>query len=344
MFPCHKLVLSAASPVLRRVLATPAMSAVFMFGLSSLEVNNILQFLYTGQVSLRTSEVQNFLKIAEKLEISLAEEIEDPLIRNDQSKRSKVSTDSEDLKVDPFMKEEDVEIEDINFDNKEDTIEDEFTTLETEDTDLNSDPIDPEMPSIGLNKKKISLDENDLKKSKNIKDFVNSLFTKMENGRARCNICGKESSNPQIYRAHAESHIQGLKFPCKNCDTVYGTRSLLQKHLKVCSIMKQIQGQSSNEDALDNQTDTEDTTNLTDFQPRSQSYAFPHRNAGCWSCMTRLPDGGAQCNYCQKVFPMLHGCTSNANRHLQSKHFDEPAVKALIESLREKKRTRLIKP
>merc|ERR1712095_252698 len=54
---------------MRRVLANPNMSAVFMFGLTSAEVDNILQFLYTGQVSLKTSEVQAFMKIAEQLEI-----------------------------------------------------------------------------------------------------------------------------------------------------------------------------------------------------------------------------------------------------------------------------------
>ena len=76
LFPCHKLVLSSHSPVIRRLLASPALSspglspALVMFGLSSAEVYNILQFLYTGQIILQTSEVQGFMSLAERLEIS----------------------------------------------------------------------------------------------------------------------------------------------------------------------------------------------------------------------------------------------------------------------------------
>ena len=94
-FPCHKLLLSAHSPVLRRLLASPGMSSLapvfLMFGISSAEVNNILQFFYTGQVVLQTSEVQGFMKTAEKLEMSnIAEEHEDD-ISISKRKRSRPS-------------------------------------------------------------------------------------------------------------------------------------------------------------------------------------------------------------------------------------------------------------
>ena len=66
----------------------------------------------------------------------------------------------------------------------------------------------------------------------------------------------------------------------------------------------------------------------------------PSCKAECWDNLTKLPDGGAKCNYCPHIFPMKHGSTSNANRHLQNKHFNEPAVINLIEKLREKQETK----
>ena len=72
MFPAHRLLLSAHSPVLRRLLAsldtvTPVM---FMFGCRSQEVASLLTFLYTGAIAIPRSEVASFLRAAQKLELS----------------------------------------------------------------------------------------------------------------------------------------------------------------------------------------------------------------------------------------------------------------------------------
>ena len=236
------------------------------------------------------------------------------------------------------VKEDPLKLEKTNDENKDDdTIEDEFHTLDNLEPKPESDHVDPqEDPINDLSKKKLSLDECDLKKYKNLTDFVNSLFTKIENNKARCNICGKESRRPQIYRAHAESHIQGLKFPCKNCDFICGTRQTLQTHIKACSIIKQIQGMSKSENGGDNHIDT---TTLTHFLDKSSQSG----NAGCWKCVTKLPDGRVKCNFCPVTLTMHSGSTSTVNRHLQVKHSDEPAVKDLIESLTLKEKIRKTK-
>ena len=223
-------------------------------------MENILQFLYTGQVRLKTTEVQGFLKIADKLEISLAEDSEGPNLKNDQSKKMNVS-DEEGVKEDPLK------VEKTYDENKEDdTSENKSYILENQQPDPESDHVDLQMPLNELSKKKIPLDECDFKKFKNLTDFINSLFTKIGN-KACCNICGKESSRPQIYKAHAESHIQGLKFPCKNCDFICGARRNLQNHLKMCPVLKKI-----------------DTTSLTNLLDNSSASG----NAGCWKCLTRI--------------------------------------------------------
>ena len=59
-----------------------------------------------------------------------------------------------------------------------------------------------------------------------------------------------------------------------------------------------------------------------------------------WNCLSRLPEGGGKCNFCEKKFPMKFGSTSNANRHLLAAHFNEEAVKSLEKSLKGKQETK----
>ena len=72
MFPAHRLLLSAHSPVLRRLLASldTVAPVMFMFGCRSQEVASLLTFLYTGAISIPRSEVASFLRAAQKLELS----------------------------------------------------------------------------------------------------------------------------------------------------------------------------------------------------------------------------------------------------------------------------------
>ena len=57
-----------------------------------------------------------------------------------------------------------------------------------------------------------------------------------DNGsRRRCIPCGKISSNTTHAREHAETHIDGLSFPCNYCDKTFRSRPNLRDHIrKVC--------------------------------------------------------------------------------------------------------------
>ena len=69
----HRLVLSACSGVLRRLLrrqgAGPAPGVVYLRGVASQDLQNIVSFMYDGEVSIAQDQLNSFLAAAEDLQI-----------------------------------------------------------------------------------------------------------------------------------------------------------------------------------------------------------------------------------------------------------------------------------
>ena len=258
LFPCHKLVLSAHSPVLRRILASPALSspglapALVMFGLSSAEVDNILQFLYTGQVILQTSEVQGFMSLAERLEISNISEDEEGKDQIPTRKRQRppkkfyskegIKKVKDKLNIKHVLKVE------VNNDNEVEMIDPPGIPQHNEDLrqygksetigTLNEVP-EPmentvmEIKSLRENQSfvKVRIDENDMSQHKNFKSFLHSFHAVLEDSIFKCNLCGDVSVSPSEAEEHSECHIEGLKFPCKLCKIILSSRNDMRMHL-----------------------------------------------------------------------------------------------------------------
>ena len=256
LFPCHKLVLSAHSPVLRRILASPALSspgpALVMFGLSSAEVDNILQFLYTGQVILQTSEVQGFMSLAERLEISNISEDEEGKDQIPTRKRQRppkkfyskegIKKVKDKLNIKHVLKVE------VNNDNEVEMIDPPGIPQHNEDLrqygksetigTLNEvpEPVENtvmEIKSLRENQSfvKVRIDENDMSQHKNFKSFLHSFHAVLEDSIFKCNLCGDVSVSPSEAEEHSECHIEGLKFPCKLCKIILSSRNDMRMHL-----------------------------------------------------------------------------------------------------------------
>ena len=258
VFPCHKLVLSAASPLMRRVLANPAMSAVFMFGITSAEVDNILQFLYAGQVSLKTTEVQAFMKIAEQLEIRniREQEKEDIGATRKRQRTSKkfyskegIKKVNDSLKINHVLK---VEVNDDNANgdvndpprlplHSEDLLQEASLLQYGESATIGTleevpEPLENsimEVKSLRENQSfvKVCIDENEMSKHKNFKSFLHSFHTVLDDSFYKCKICGDVFVSPSEAEEHSECHIQGLKFPCKLCKIILSSRNDMRLHL-----------------------------------------------------------------------------------------------------------------
>ena len=68
----HRMVLSAASPVLRNVLRiNPTVrTQLFLKGIKHQQLDSVLKFIYHGEVQVPSAEINNFLKAGRELEIT----------------------------------------------------------------------------------------------------------------------------------------------------------------------------------------------------------------------------------------------------------------------------------
>ena len=67
----HKVVLSSSSPVFRQLLRSNKHSHPMLYirGAKSLELENVLDFIYSGEVSIAQEHLSGFLEIAEELKL-----------------------------------------------------------------------------------------------------------------------------------------------------------------------------------------------------------------------------------------------------------------------------------
>ena len=91
---------------------------------------------------------------------------------------------------------------------------------------------------------------------------------------------------------------------------------------------------------VNSDTANDDTENNSAVEPSILDSKKRKYTGEVWNCLSRLPEGGGKCNFCEKKFPMKSGSTSNANRHLLAAHFNEDAVKSLEKSLKGKQETK----
>ena len=70
-FKAHRVIISACSPYLKRVLLKNPHShpLLFLRGAERSDLESILEFMYLGQISIKKYEIDMFLKIANEFEL-----------------------------------------------------------------------------------------------------------------------------------------------------------------------------------------------------------------------------------------------------------------------------------
>ena len=160
------------------------------------ELENVLDFVYLGEVQLQQEQLDRFLCLAQRLKlkgISYDEKEKETYKDMSQNKNQK----SFKTKIKSFA-------------NDEPPKQTSFTILETD-----------EMAAAK------AFSEND---SKAIDAEIDKYITKNHNNpHYSCTFCGK-TSNRQRVREHVESHLEGLNISCQFCDKIFRTRNSVKVH------------------------------------------------------------------------------------------------------------------
>ena len=204
----HKLVISACSNFFKSILRSNPHShpLIFMNGMSSVNLNFILDYIYHGEVQIYQEQLDSFLDAAQKLQIAgLLQE-----------------KNSNELIEEPFYKNE--EESEITTDNKN-----------VEEIDIDHGTYEIETPKNLIkanNKIKVNY-SLDTQNQSNVDQKVKELLVRKDggiNGELECTVCGKIGTDIRNMRRHAETHIEGLSYSCNICDKSFRSKNSLGCH------------------------------------------------------------------------------------------------------------------
>merc|ERR1712154_347044 len=245
----HKVILSAASPILRDMLIKQAALAphslftpvmLYLRGISAKDLGNVLEFIYKGSVSLDQHELDDFLEAAKSLQIPLDQEVH----HQGAPKRSSMSPASSGVWK-PRKKRPKVTGPKWESPGNLEAITPETFKIEPSDSSLEESPVSLPEEGNGKPDEDYKLDDISERISTGAAMMKDTFIS--ENV-AQTGPCGKlikhrSSLNRHVYGRHANL---GVKYQCPHCPSVARTKNSLGVH--VCNYHPEMKGQGINYD------------------------------------------------------------------------------------------------
>ena len=190
----HKVILSSSSEYFRNVLTSTKHShpMLCLSGVNKTDLMNILEFIYNGEIQIYQDNLDHFLDIAQR------------------------------FKLEGLIQEKDEHaIETKMF--EEEAFQDNVTT-----------DLVPDAESANVKSQKtekiIVIESANFETTEDLDQKLSEMFE--GSGRSKkCIPCGKISRDMTQAREHAETHIDGLNFPCQHCDKSFRSRQTLRSHI-----------------------------------------------------------------------------------------------------------------
>ena len=200
----HKIILTACSPFFSTVLKRNKHPhpMIYMRGLKAKDLVAIVDFIYHGEADIYQEDLDGFLALAEELQLKGLAGAQDDT-SNAVQDQLKTTKQLKCQTIPIFGKEDNT----FKPPKSKDTFEDHLTV-----------PVDAD-------KLLVPIDTN----KEDLKAQVESMMVKAEDGEIKfiCTVCGKITTHWRSWgiakdnmRVHIETHVEGLSYPCNQCDKV----------------------------------------------------------------------------------------------------------------------------
>ena len=191
----HKVVLSSSSGYFKDIFIKNRQPhpILCLVGVNSQEVNNVLDYIYKGEVQISQNNLNTFLEVAQKFEL-------EGLVGLD----NEINTDDSKSKI------LEAEIQSLSYASEGVSHKKEMIQI--------GDPSEATLVSEMFS----NIDELD-------STIDNEIF-KNSDGFWQCRRCPKFSSKRCHIKEHFETHITGISFPCQYCDKICRSRKNLRDH------------------------------------------------------------------------------------------------------------------
>merc|ERR1712133_59695 len=182
----HKLVLSASSEYFKNIFQSNKHShpLLCLEGISSSDLEHILDFIYNGEVNIYQENLDRFLEVAQRFKLEGLLSDQDP-----------ESTGADHSLYSPLHSQKDCDNIPVPIARE-----------------LKSDTTEAKIP---LDEKSIvSLNSSDYSE---IDEKIYENMQRKEDGKYSCKICDREMTIKTRMKEHMETHMDNLSFPCQNC-------------------------------------------------------------------------------------------------------------------------------
>ena len=198
----HKIILSAGSHFFDSVFTKSNHSnmLVYLKGISSGHLEQVIDFIYKGEVSIAQEEINIFIETGKELQIKGLE---------GELTGIRSTKDEENKHVDDRKNEDEVD----------------QTNIATSTMDF-AKQYDEGITALDRTKEeKIRLNTNDEL------DLQIERMVEKNQGLWNCKICGKSAKSKQHIQNHVETHIEGVSHGCHICSKTFSSRPNLKCHI-----------------------------------------------------------------------------------------------------------------
>ena len=215
----HRVILAASSKFFKNLLHENKHPhpLIYMRGIKEKHLSAIVDFMYHGQAKVHKEDINEFLIVAEELELKGLSGIN--------------SFDKKELdpSYEPSKK---IQIQKPDNDILQDCIENQPTYIKVENY-TNTE----ENEGKDYNNETISSLDNipTLRRFEELDAQITPLMKQNDEGNWVCKVCGKidnSKNKKQNMMSHIEAkHIEGVSIPCNQCEKSFRSRKYLAKHI-----------------------------------------------------------------------------------------------------------------
>ena len=249
-FQAHRIVLSAASTVLKNLLLTQtdSISVIFMTGVNKRLLQAILEYIYLKKVVISKDEIDSFMEIATAIDIKGIDIDNKGIFSNENKPNKNDDNFHHQIKKEIKIKEEEQQckaiVEEYQAPVKRENEKDEkiMVTLEEKLGFTYSNNFCKECGAkffsafqlhnhIQVEHKSERYRCEDCSSSFTLKSSLKRHVLTIHNGvRYTCDLCHAEFSETGSLRRHQKTRHEGLQYPCVYCEYVANDRSNLTRH------------------------------------------------------------------------------------------------------------------
>ena len=210
----HKVVLSTSSPFFKKLLKNHPhpQPLIYMKGMKANSLTAIIDFLYLGEANIFQEELDNFLALAEELQLKGLEGNSEENVPEHLTETFKRTENGTNVHQKQNITEK--RISKIKFENEANSFK---------GTAMMTYQQKPRLASI--------IEPATMAK-------IESMIEKQVDGYC-CTNCGHISKHPGHMREHVERHIEGLEYPCNLCNKILRSSLTFRQHItRFCPALK----------------------------------------------------------------------------------------------------------